>query len=224
MARFKLYATSLSYDLKVGVMTDPLDITTFVPVATFTPSLTSTWEEKDVYFDSYTGNGQYIAFLSDGRDGSANTVYIDDVMFSARPNCIRPANLHTTYATGTSIDLAWSAGAETQWNVKYYADNDTTTAITTTVSTNPATISGLTANTMYTFLVQADCGSEVSEWSAPYSTPTLYTTPASLPYICNFEDPGDFANWAFENSTCTNQWVTWSYQGVLQTQRHVYLP
>ena len=207
MARFKLYATSLSYDLKVGVMSDPTDINTFELVATFTPSATSTWEERDVYFNNYTGTGQYIAFLSDGRDGSANTVYIDDVMFTALPNCFRPTNLHTTYATANSIDLAWSAGTETQWNIKYYEGNDATTAITTSVTTNPVTISGLTANTMYTFLVQADCGSEVSEWSSAFQAPTLYTTPATLPYICNFEDPGDFANWTFENSTCTNQWV-----------------
>ena len=207
MARFKLYATSLSYDLKVGVMSDPTDINTFELVATFTPSLTSTWEERDVYFNNYIGTGQYIAFLSDGRDGSANTVYIDDVMFTALPNCFRPTNLHTTYATANSIDLAWSAGTETQWNIKYYEGNDTTTAITTSVTTNPVTISGLTANTMYTFLVQADCGSEISEWSSAFQAPTLYTTPATLPYICNFEDPSEVANWVFENDSCQNQWV-----------------
>ncbi len=207
MARFKLYATSLSYDLKVGVMSDPTDINTFELVATFTPSLTSTWEERDVYFNNYIGTGQYIAFLSDGRDGSANTVYIDDVMFTALPNCFRPTNLHTTYATANSIDLAWSAGTETQWNIKYYEGNDPTTAITTSVNTNPVTISGLTANTMYTFQVQADCGSEVSEWSSAFQAPTLYTTPASLPYICNFEDPSEVANWVFENDSCQNQWV-----------------
>ena len=207
MARFKLYATSLSYDLKVGVMSDPTDINTFELVATFTPSLTSTWEERDVYFNNYIGTGQYIAFLSDGRDGSANTVYIDDVMFTALPNCFRPTNLHTTYATANSIDLAWNAGTETQWNIKYYEGNDATMAITTSVTTNPVTISGLTANTMYTFLVQADCGSEVSEWSSAFQAPTLYTTPATLPYICNFEDPSEVANWVFENDSCQNQWV-----------------
>ena len=210
MARFKLYATSLSYDLKVGVMSNPTDISTFELVATLTPNMTSTWEEHDIYFNNYTGTGQYIAFLSDGRDGAVNTVYIDDVMFTAVPTCFRPTNVHTPYATANSIDLAWNAGSETQWNIKYYETGDPTTEITTTVTTNPATISGLTANTNYTFLVQANCGSEVSEWSTPFNAPTLYTTPATLPYICNFEDPSENANWAFENSTCTNQWVVGS--------------
>ena len=207
--RFKMYAGSQTYTLKVGVMSDSSDINTFAPVATITPSSTGTWDEYDVYFNSYTGTGQYIAFLSDARTlSSANTIYIDDVNIMPLPTCARPATLHSTAATENSVTLDWStAGTESQWNIKYYETGDTTTMVTTTATTHPFAISGLTANTSYTFFVQANCGTETSEWSTPYTTPTLYVAPAVLPFVCDFESSTEAANWGFENDTCANQWV-----------------
>lgn len=207
--RFKMYAGSQNYMLKVGVMTDSSDINTFVPVATLTTSATSTWEEKDVYFNTYAGTGQFIAFLSDARTlASTNTIYIDDVSITPLPACARPANLTSINATDNSITLQWAtAGTESQWNIKYYETGDTTTMVTTVASTNPFMVTGLTANTSYTFFAQANCGSETSEWSVPYTTPTLYVAPATLPFVCDFETSTEAANWGFENDTCANQWV-----------------
>ena len=207
--RFKMYAGSQSYILKVGVMSDPSDISTFETVATLTPSATSVWEERDVYFNNYTGTGRYIAFLSDARTlASTNTIYIDDVSITPLPAWARPASLTSINATDNSVTLQWSsAGTESQWNVKYYETGDTTTMVTTTANTNPFIVTGLTSNTSYTFFVQANCGSETSEWSVPYITPTLYVTPAVLPYVCDFENSTEAANWGFENDTCANQWV-----------------
>ena len=207
--RFKMYAGSQSYILKVGVMSDSSDISTFETVATLTPSAVSVWEERDVYFNNYTGTGRYIAFLSDARTlASTNTIYIDDVSITPLPACARPASLTSINATDNSVTLQWSsAGTESQWNVKYYETGDTTTMVTTTANTNPFIVTGLTSNTSYTFFVQANCGSETSEWSVPYTTPTLYVTPAVLPYVCDFENSTEAANWGFENDTCANQWV-----------------
>ena len=207
--RFKMYAGSQNYMLKVGVMTDSSDINTFVPVATLTTSATSTWEEKDVYFNTYAGTGQFIAFLSDARTlASTNIIYIDDVSITPLPACARPANLRSINATDNSITLQWaSAGTESQWNIKYYETGDTTTMVTTTANTNPFIVTGLTSNTSYTFFAQANCGSETSEWSVPYITPTLYVAPATLPFVCDFETSTEAANWGFENDTCANQWV-----------------
>ena len=207
--RFKMYAGSQTYVLKVGVMSDSSDINTFVPVATITPASTGTWDEYDVYFNSYTGTGQYIAFLSDARTlSSANVVYIDDVSITPLPTCARPASLHSTAATDNSVTLEWStAGTESQWNVKYYETGDTTTMVIATANAHPFTVNGLIANTSYTFFVQANCGTETSEWSTPYTTPTLYVAPAVLPYVCDFESSTEVNNWGFENDTCANQWV-----------------
>ena len=207
--RFKMYAGSQSYILKVGVMSDSSDINTFETVATLTPSAASTWEELDVYFSNYTGTGRYIAFLSDARSlASGNTVYIDDVSITPLPTCARPASLTSINATDNSITLQWaSAGTESQWNIKYYQTGDTTTMVTVSANSNPFMVTGLTPNTSYTFFAQANCGNETSEWSVPYITPTLYVTPAVLPYVCDFESSTEAANWGFENDTCANKWV-----------------
>ncbi len=207
--RFKMYAGSQSYILKVGVMSDSSDISTFETVATLTPSSASVWEERDVYFNSYTGTGRYIAFLSDARSlASTNTIYIDDVSITPLPTCARPASLTSINATDNSVTLQWaSAGTESQWNIKYYVTGDTTTMVTTIANSNPFTVTGLTPNTSYTFFAQANCGNETSEWSVPYVTPTLYVTPAVLPYVCDFESSTEVNNWGFENDTCVNQWV-----------------
>ena len=207
--RFKMYAGSQSYILKVGMMSDSSDISTFETVATFTPSTASVWEERDVYFNNYTGTGRYIAFLSDARSlASGNTVYIDDVSITPLPTCARPASLTSINATDNSITLQWSsAGTESQWNIKYYETGDTTTMVTVSATTNPFTVTNLTPNTSYTFFAQANCGTETSEWSVPHVTPTLYVAPALLPFVCDFESSTEAANWGFENDTCANKWV-----------------
>ena len=61
MLKFWLKQTSSSYQLVVGVMTNPNDPSTFVPVDTIRNSTTD-YEYIEVYFDNYEGNGQFIAF------------------------------------------------------------------------------------------------------------------------------------------------------------------
>jgi hypothetical protein len=63
-ATFKLYKTSAGYSIEIGVMSNPNDITTYTPIDTISPLLTSTWEEYTVSFENYTGTGQYVTFKS----------------------------------------------------------------------------------------------------------------------------------------------------------------
>ena len=73
----------------VGVMTDPTDANTFVEIANYTPS--TTYSEYSVLFSSYTGEGQYIAFMLPAADASVNKrkVWIDDIVVSS-PLCVAP--------------------------------------------------------------------------------------------------------------------------------------
>lgn len=63
--------------LMVGVMTDPEDITTFVPVDTVSVWGNKTFHENIVDLASYRGNGAYVAFVSDFD--RQNLFYIDDI-------------------------------------------------------------------------------------------------------------------------------------------------
>ncbi len=79
------YVQNSSCSLKVGVMTDPADATTFTEVATIAPSSTYSYEDFSVNFESYTGTGHYVAIQGKGYSEyyygySYYYPYIDDVV------------------------------------------------------------------------------------------------------------------------------------------------
>ena len=62
----------------VGVMTDPDNKNTFVPVDTIEITTIQEFEEKFVSFENYKGDGKYITFMSDFKDGY-NAFVIDNL-------------------------------------------------------------------------------------------------------------------------------------------------
>lgn len=62
----------------VGAMTDPADFTTFVPVDTVFALKYRGHDRFSVTFDSYKGEGKYIAFASNFKEKD-NVFYLDDV-------------------------------------------------------------------------------------------------------------------------------------------------
>ena len=75
----------------VGVMTDPTDASTFTPLATFAPT-TTTYQQYTVAFNSYSGEGHYIAIK---MPAASSDVYyrglcIDDVTLDivSSPNIV----------------------------------------------------------------------------------------------------------------------------------------
>jgi hypothetical protein len=79
---FYLKQTQTKYQLQVGVMSSLSDASTFVPVATFNNTSTTSHVLRTVNFSSYTGSGHYIAFrniLASGQTGDYSLNYIDDL-------------------------------------------------------------------------------------------------------------------------------------------------
>ena len=105
---FWAYKGSANYGhLKVGVMTNPDSLNTFTQVASLWVSATSTWEYFEFPLSSYTGDGIYVAILSDSN--GTNYTYVDDVTLMVTPTCSRPvsaavSDLTTTGATLTITD------------------------------------------------------------------------------------------------------------------------
>ena len=88
MVAFYAYKSSASYGrLKVGVMTDPEDYSTFVPIASMQVSTTSTWEYFEVPLTAYAGTGSYVTIMVDSA--STNYTYVDDVTLMVAPSCAR---------------------------------------------------------------------------------------------------------------------------------------
>lgn len=65
--------------LIVGVMTDPADFTTFVPVDTVYVNEYRTHKRFTVHFNNYTGEGKYIAFASNFQEKD-NGFYMDELV------------------------------------------------------------------------------------------------------------------------------------------------
>ena len=191
---FEARAMNVSYPFKlvVGVMTNPTNMNTFVPVDTITTQVTA-YTIYDVLLNQYTGSGTYIAILAPQPASGYNYGYVDNIRVETIPTCSRPRDLTVTSVAVNSISLSWTEmGQASDWIVEYGPAGFTQgTGTTTQVQYTPtATITGLQPNTKYDFYVKADCGGgDQSYWSTKASgkTACLATT---LPYSENFDNLG----------------------------------
>ncbi len=197
---FKYRAVNATDRMLVGVMTDPTDYSTFVVVDTVYPGATaSTWIEREVNFNSYTGTGKYIAFKHE-YSTTYSYSYIDDVNIHELPSCVKPQAFTATNVTQTAVTLSWSEqGTATAWNLEYgpsgfVPGQGQGTPVQALADT--FTVTNLSVMT-YDFYVQADCGGSYSDWTGPVSvTPGSYNLPTTgwdTAYVCNayiYDDGG----------------------------------
>ncbi len=191
-ATFMYKASSSTDRLVVGVMTDPTDASTFVEIGTIQPEATaSTWTERTVVFNNYAGTGAFIAFKN-AYTTTSSYAYIDNLVIEEIPSCIKPNQLSASNMTTNSADLSWNErGTATAWNIEYGPSGFTPGTGTGTVvnaTTNPYTLTGLSASTTYDFYVQSNCGGgDLSDWSARASFDTECDAAIALPYVQNFD-------------------------------------
>ncbi len=203
-----MYRTRYPTDtLFIGVMTDPNNAATFEEVTFVTNATPAMWYAKEVFFSNYTGSGQYIAFKVCDRGTAYNVyAYVDDVEIDLLPNCPEPAGLYTTNVTQTSLDLGWvELGTATTWEIKYGVEGSTPgTDTIVQVSTNPATITGLTVGTCYDFYVRSVCAiGDTSDWSNKRTFCTSYA-PVNVPFNFDFETESGFL---FANTSGTGWYI-----------------
>ncbi len=183
------YSTSYSHFMAiVGVMSDPTQDSTFVPVDTITTT-SMDYERKIAYLDGYTGTGSYLAIrVPKIPTLNYNAGYIDDIVIEPLSNCRPVENLHATQIGPDEIFVAWTPrSTESAWLVQYKSVLDTAwTDVTATAPT--LQITNLLPSTPYTIRVAADCGGTYSDFSQPYSITTDCNVMTTLPYITNFDD------------------------------------
>lgn len=183
----------------VGVMSDPNDFTTFVPVDTISPTA-RTVEQHTVSFanSTLTGHGKYIAFYREGSSTSYG-YYLDDINVYEERACATPTNAAVSNLTANGATISWNSTGLTN------------NLLVTTVSVHPDSIDEndpavvlyldelqangyslaqmLNSNTTYYVYVQADCGgSRPSVWSKEYKFKTLCAN-TTVPYTEDFTMP-----------------------------------
>jgi len=189
-------ATTSNFTVVVGVMDNYYDLSTFVPIDTFTSSSTA-YSEFLTNFSQYTGNGAYIALMAP-RDFASNYGYIDNIQVYETPSCPKPRDLATTASTQNSLTLTWNEmGSATEWEVEYGLSGFRQGSGTRVQAlSNPVTITGLSASSTYDFYVRAVCGfDDTSMVAGPFAAITECGSISELPYVQNFD--------AFPGSTST---------------------
>lgn len=156
-------------------------------------STDSIWTETTVYSTNYQLTGltpemtYSVRVASDCGNGTDVSPFSNLVSFNTLPTCPSPSGLTVSNISQTNVDLVWTSnGAETSWDIVYGAvgfDIDTEGTIVT-ATTNPFTLTGLTAATNYQVYVRANCGSgDISDWSSPIQ---FNTTICDLSEQCEY--------------------------------------
>ena len=180
--------TSRQYHLKVGVMSDPADIATFVEVATVGPTASGVWEEKEVLLDTYTGEGRYVALL---LDGDVTRVYIDDLTVGQIQLCRRPRNVTVDRVTRSTAVVQWDGNLVRDYEVEYGPSGfEPGTGSVVTSVFDSVTLVGLRHSCQYDVYVRGICGEDTSLRSLAVTFVTLCGEIDTLPYIQNFSHQG----------------------------------
>lgn len=218
--RIKFYARPFSSGsndpcFAVGVMTDPADTSTFVPVYTQCGYLAE-YAPFVIPLDSYTGEGKFIAIKLDvAAQGGDYThgLYIDDVVVEDIPACVDPKGLHAIAdeITSSSALLAWTPqGAESDWLVRYRISGAADWVDTIHVNNDTLLLENLAGATIYEAQVAAWCDPADDEALSPFSSSISFTTACGI--ISTFPWHVDFESFAastvptcWDNSASTSE-------------------
>ncbi|MBR6441510.1 MAG: fibronectin type III domain-containing protein, partial [Bacteroidales bacterium] len=174
------YKTSASYGLvEIGVITDPEDLTTFVPVDTVQVDATSQWQQFYVNFLNYEGPEGRIAMV--GRTSNSYSFYIDDIEVNRYSSCPRVQALSAYRVTNDSAYISWTgdstvSGFRAWWGSSDVLANATDSADLTNAS---LILGGLGPNQTRYVWVSQFCGD--GEMSSPVRT--SFTTAADCEVV-----------------------------------------
>ncbi|MES2838242.1 MAG: choice-of-anchor J domain-containing protein [Bacteroidota bacterium] len=186
--------------IEFGYLTNPSSAASFISISTFTAS-SLTYNEFILPSGTSAGSNQVLAFRHTGAP--ANSVLIDDLVWEQIPTCPKPMALANTSVTATTATLSWTnGGTETIWEFEYGVSPYTFTGTpTATLTSNPGTLTGLTALTTYNVKIRANCGAgDFSAWSTTLTFTTLPTCPTPTAF-------------AVSNITATSAALSWTNGG-----------
>lgn len=210
--RFAYNISNRRTSFDVGVMTDPTQESTFVKIKTITANEAGKWITDVVSLEDYTGNGKYVAFhLNEQISRSPITYRMDDIVVELQTSCADVKDVKQTSGSTASVTVDWtpSENEETAWEIAYGVKGAALGINTTTipdVTAHPYEITGLSENAEYDVYVRSMCSADAAgRWVGPVTVRTV--SPATLPYICDFESASVARAWNLKNGILTNQWI-----------------
>lgn len=174
--------------LYVGMVTDPLDMSTFVPLDTVTVTNYRNWVAAAVRTNRYSRPSGRLAIVT--ADTLYTWMYIDDIEVSHIVPCEALASATVDWKSDTAALVRWidTVGA-VYYDVAYgpagFVPDSTT--IVTDVRTDSLLLTGLLPYTQYDVYVRPECGSFTTHWSPVMTFRTLCGLLDTLPYTENFD-------------------------------------
>lgn len=185
------FSANILGTLQVGLMTSPMDTSTFVMLTTI-PVSGTTYTLKTVHFDqySYSGNDYYIAFRYIGAGSDTDNVsgiFLDDLTITVNASCPEPTALNATGITQSSANLSWSGGAS-NYKVYYRASfEESYTVVAATTTGGTFSLNGLQPATQYYWYVAALCEDGTEAPSMVQQFITSCGIHSYFPYQENFD-------------------------------------
>lgn len=174
---FMMKPATATETIRVGVMSDPYDISTFETVKEVTSKYPDRFYEFVVTFDSYKGKGRHIAFYNP-RQAVSSSVYIDSVVVE-RNTCLKASDLAAKSITESGATLSWTDANPGQWDLVVSSQPLSKTQLEQAAAGTDGVVfadritskpyeltTGLEGNTAYYFYVRGVCGTDKAQW--PY--------------------------------------------------------
>ncbi len=195
----------------VGVIKDPTDLTTFVPLDTFNLSYTSTMYTYSINLEDYDdiAMSDHIAIMASNALNWGYELYVDNITINSTSALWAPSSLETTKVEDTKATVAWAQiGMPDSYEVAITpAGGDEVVYTVENSGESTYEFTNLTTATSYSVRVRAVQDSEVSEWSESLVFTTL-SDPKEAPYTEEFAVDADNTQWIFVNSDGTdNSWI-----------------
>jgi len=199
---------------ELGLMIDPDDRATFVPVGQYSsPYRDLDWHEAEFFFTPEDDSPMALAFRRASNSGS---YYIDNLLVEPATDCRRPATVTVDEITDATATVHWTpqGNYNNSYEVRYcLADGQYNYLYATTVDTL-AYISGLLPDTLYQVWVRNLCDTTMLRpWT---SSNTFRTERACYPLVnATIVQEGDDyigIEWAFDEShhrQATDVQISW---------------
>lgn len=186
---FTGFALEHSQDVEVGIMTNPYDFSTYVPIGTIelTPNVWNEYSFSSTVMADYGMTGEsdfYVVFNAEA--GKNREYYIDDMKVALPDACPRPTEFKATDVTASSMTLSWvETSTPTSRSLSYSIDGEDEEPVVVPVTSNPFTLTGLQASTTYKLFLTLSCEEETS---LPSTTLTV-STPCELAELGDYYQP-----------------------------------
>ena len=199
---------------EIGLMIDPDDRATFVPVGQFSsPTRDFDWHEAEFFFTPENNRPMALAFR---RASGSGYYYIDDLLVEFAADCRRPATVTVDEIADTTATVHWTPQGEynSSYEIRYCIADGQYNYLYTSSTDTIAYLSGLLPNTSYQVWVRNLCDTTMLRpWT---SSNTFLTERACYPLInaTIVQEGNDYIGieWTFDEShhrQATDVQISW---------------